>query len=145
MFKKIGYVFQEFYLFTNFTIGENIDLPLRVVKKMQKPERDFLIDELLNQMQIFDKKDCYPYKLSGGQKQRAAIAQTLAMGPEAIMFDEPTSALDNELKIQAFNLIKSLAKEKNLAIIAVTHELDLAGKFSDRVATLKDGIISINY
>ena len=141
LLQKIGYVFQEFYLFTNFTVRENLDLPLRVVRKMSRSERNVLIDDLLNQMQILDKKDCYPYQLSGGQKQRVAIARTLAMEPEAIMFDEPTSALDAQLKDQAFKLIRDLAEQKNLAVIIVTHELDLAKNFSNKVACLKGGTI----
>ena len=144
LLRKIGYVFQEFYLFTNVTIRENLDLPLRVVRKMPRSERNELIDDLLTQMQILDKKNCYPYQLSGGQKQRVAIARTLAMEPEAIMFDEPTSALDAELKGQAFDLISSLARQKNLAVIVVTHELDLAIQVSDKVARLQAGTITFN-
>jgi ABC-type polar amino acid transport system ATPase subunit len=141
LLQKIGYVFQELYLFSNFTVRENLDLPLKVVRKIPKLERNELIDNLLSQMQILDKKDCYPYQLSGGQKQRVAIARTLAMEPEAILFDEPTSALDSQLKGQAFELIMKLAKQKDLAIIIVTHEIELAKKFSNKVASLKGGTI----
>lgn len=139
IFDKIGYVFQDLYLFSNFTVYENIDLPLKIIRKTPKANRGEIIRDLLNMMELSDKADSYPTSLSGGQQQRIAIARTLAMNPEAILFDEPTSALDNELKAKAFKLIKNLAKQKNIAIVIVTHETELAKKYSDSVYELKNG------
>lgn len=139
IFDKIGYVFQDLYLFSNFTVYENIDLPLKIIRKTPKANRGEIILDLLNMMELSDKADSYPTSLSGGQQQRIAIARTLAMNPEAILFDEPTSALDNELKAKAFKLIKNLAKQKNIAIVIVTHETELAKKYSDSVYELKNG------
>lgn len=143
IFDKIGYVFQDLYLFSNFTVYENIDLPLKIIRKTPKANRGEIIRDLLNMMELSDKADSYPTSLSGGQQQRIAIARTLAMNPEAILFDEPTSALDNELKAKAFKLIKNLAKQKNIAIVIVTHETELAKKYSDKVYELKNGKLKL--
>jgi len=140
---KVGYVFQDLYLFPNFTVKDNIDLPLRVVRKIDKDQRNKIIDLVLDQVGILDKKFNYPYQLSGGQQQRAAIARTLAMSPEAILFDEPTSALDNNLREKTFVLIKDLAKTQNLAIMVVTHETTLAEKYSDRIFSLENGLLNL--
>lgn len=122
---EIGMVFQNFNLFPNKTVLENITLaPIKVKGEDEKSAKKNAIS-LLKSMGLEDKKDSYPNSLSGGQKQRVAIARALANKPEILLFDEPTSALDPEMVKEVLNVIKSLA-EKGLTMIIVTHEMGFA-------------------
>lgn len=136
---EIGMVFQNFNLFPNKTVLENISLaPIKVKGEDEKSAKDYAI-YLLKSMGLEDKKDFYPSSLSGGQKQRVAIARALANKPKVLLFDEPTSALDPEMVKEVLNVIKSL-KDK-LTMIIVTHEMGFAREISDTIVFMKDGIV----
>lgn len=136
---EIGMVFQNFNLFPNKTVLENITLaPIKVKGEDEKSAKDYAI-YLLKSMGLEDKKDFYPSSLSGGQKQRVAIARALANKPNVLLFDEPTSALDPEMVKEVLNVIKSL-KDK-LTMIIVTHEMGFAREISDTIVFMKDGIV----
>ena len=130
-------VFQEYNLFPQYSVLENITLTLIKVLKTDKEEAEKRAKELLKQMKLLDRIDAYPYQLSGGEKQRLAIARTLAIEPKIICFDEPTSALDPKLVRQVFNIIKRLAKQGK-AILIVTHDMKFAEEISDRVVEMFD-------
>lgn len=137
---EIGMAFQNFNLFPNKTVLENITLaPIKVKGEDEKSAKKNAIS-LLKSMGLEDKKDSYPNSLSGGQKQRVAIARALANKPEILLFDEPTSALDPEMVKEVLNVIKSLA-EKGLTMIIVTHEMSFAREISDTVVFMKNGIV----
>lgn len=137
---EIGMVFQNFNLFPNKTVLENITLaPIKVKGEDEKSAKKNAIS-LLKSMGLEDKKDSYPNSLSGGQKQRVAIARALANNPEILLFDEPTSALDPEMVKEVLYVIKSLA-EKGLTMIIVTHEMGFAREISDTVVFMKNGIV----
>lgn len=136
---EIGMVFQNFNLFPNKTVLENITLaPIKVKGEDEKSANEYAL-YLLRSMGLEDKKDFYPYSLSGGQKQRVAIARALANKPNVLLFDEPTSALDPEMVKEVLNVIKSL-KDK-LTMIIVTHEMGFAREISDTIVFMKDGIV----
>ena len=135
--EKIGMVFQQFNLFPNMTVKENIMLAPVKRKKMTKEEAAV---ELLNRIGLADKADTYPAMLSGGQKQRIAIARALAMNPDVMLFDEPTSALDPEMVGEVLALIKELAAE-GMTMVIVTHEMGFAKEVANRVLFLSDGLI----
>ena len=130
--KVTAMVFQEYNLFANKTIIENITTPLTVVKKMTKEKALVIAREQLKKVGLSDKEDRYPTQLSGGQQQRVAIARALALNPQVILFDEPTSALDPELVQEVLKVIKSVADE-NITMIIVTHEMSFAHQISDKV------------
>lgn len=137
---EIGMVFQNFNLFPNKTVLENITLaPVKVKGEDEKSAKKNAIS-LLKSMGLEDKKDSYPNSLSGGQKQRVAIARALANKPEVLLFDEPTSALDPEMVKEVLNVIKSLAR-KGLTMVIVTHEMGFAREISDTVVFMKNGKI----
>lgn len=137
---KVGFLFQNFNLWPHMSILDNItEAPRRVLAK-SKAEAIECARRLLLKVGILDKCHAYPAELSGGQKQRAAIARTLAMEPDIILFDEPTSALDPEMVQEILNLIKSLAKEGCTMIIA-THELNFARQVSTEIVFLHQGSI----
>lgn len=138
--EKIGMVFQQFNLFPNMTVRENIMLAPVKRKKMTKEEAAVKADELLDRIGLSDKADSYPAMLSGGQKQRIAIARALAMNPDVMLFDEPTSALDPELVGEVLNVMKDLAKE-GMTMIVVTHEMAFARDVADRVIFMADGYV----
>ena len=156
--QKIGMVFQQFNLFNNKTVIENITLApkyvkLKALKKMKlsrkekaekKKEILFEIEEnaksLLHRIGLEDKANVYPSTLSGGQKQRVAIVRALAMNPKVILFDEPTSALDPEMVGEVLDLMKFLAKE-GMTMIIVTHEMGFAREVADRVLFMDGGVI----
>ena len=123
--RRIGMVFQQFNLFPHMTIKENIMFAPVKLKEMTKQEASKRADELLKRVGLLDKADQYPDMLSGGQKQRIAIARTLAMNPELILFDEPTSALDPEMVGEVLALMKELAND-GMTMIVVTHEMGFA-------------------
>ena len=132
----VGLVFQDYNLFPQYSVIENITLTLTKVLKIKKQEAIEKAKELLLQMDLLDKIDSYPYELSGGEKQRLAIARTLATNPKIICFDEPTSALDPKLVKQVFKIIKELAN-KGKAILIVTHDIKFANAISNRVIEIK--------
>lgn len=138
--QKIGMVFQQFNLFNNKTVIENITLAPIKVKNMSKAEAEDIAMKLLKRINSEDKKDEYPNKLSGGQKQRVAIARALAMKPDAILFDEPTSALDPEMVGEVLELMKELAIE-GMTMIVVTHEMSFAREVASRVIFMDEGEI----
>lgn len=141
MREKIGMVFQQFNLFPNMTIKKNITLAPVKLGKMSQAEADKKADELLAQVGLPDKADAYPSTLSGGQKQRIAIARSLAMQPDIILFDEPTSALDPEMVGEVLNLMKQLAND-GMTMVIVTHEMGFAREVSNRVMFFYDGVIA---
>ena len=130
--RRIGMVFQQFNLFPHMTIKENIMFAPVKLKEMTKQEASKRADELLKRVGLLDKADQYPDMLSGGQKQRIAIARTLAMNPELILFDEPTSALDPEMVGEVLALMKELAND-GMTMIVVTHEMGFAREVANRV------------
>ena len=130
--EKIGMVFQQFNLFPNMTVKENIMLAPVKLKVMNKQEASVKADELLTRVGLSEKADAYPGNLSGGQKQRIAIARTLAMNPDVILFDEPTSALDPEMVGEVLEIMKELARE-GMTMIVVTHEMGFARELATRV------------
>lgn len=137
---QMGFVFQHFNLFPNMTVLENLTLaPMQVMKK-SKEEAESIASQYLKRVGLLDKKDEYPNKLSGGQKQRVAIARSLCMNPEIMLFDEPTSALDPEMVIEVLEVMKELADE-GMTMIVVTHEMGFAKTVANRVIFLEDGKI----
>ena len=138
--KKIGMVFQQFNLFTNLSVLDNIIMPLRKVLKIKKREAIEIAKEELRKVGMQGFINANVSKLSGGQKQRVAIARTLAMKPDVILFDEPTSALDPEMIGEVLEVIKKLS-ENNITMIIVTHEMKFASEISDKVIFLDEGKI----
>lgn len=137
---KMGMVFQHFNLFPHLTIRKNITIAPVKNKIMTQAEADKRADELLAMVGLSDKADAYPSQLSGGQKQRIAIARTLAMNPDVILFDEPTSALDPEMVGEVLELMKRLA-EGGMTMVVVTHEMGFAREVASRVLFMADGKI----
>ena len=139
--QNIGMVFQQFNLFNNKTILENITLaPLHLKKFKTVEEANKVAMELLESIGLADKANVYPSTLSGGQKQRVAIVRALAMNPDVVLFDEPTSALDPEMVGEVLDLMKSLAKD-GLTMVIVTHEMGFAKEVANRVIFIDEGII----
>ena len=138
--ENIGMVFQSFNLFSNFTVLENIMFAPVELKKMTKAEAKTKAMELLARVGLSDKADAYPHQLSGGQQQRVAIARSLAMNPDIMLFDEPTSALDPEMVGEVLAVMKELAAA-GMTMIVVTHEMGFARDVADRVIFMADGII----
>lgn len=138
--EKIGMVFQHFNLFNNLTVGENVMLSPIELGKMSKADAELEARELLKEVGLEDKFNARPQSLSGGQKQRVAIARTLAMKPDMILFDEPTSALDPEMVGDVLAVMKKLAKA-GMTMIVVTHEMGFAKEVADRVIFMADGHI----
>ncbi|MFA4134565.1 amino acid ABC transporter ATP-binding protein [Brevibacillus sp. BD137] len=138
--QKVGMVFQHFNLFPHKTVLENImEAPL-IAKKADKEETKQEALRLLQKVGLSEKADAYPSSLSGGQKQRVAIARSLAMKPEIMLFDEPTSALDPELVGEVLETMKQLAQE-GMTMIIVTHEMGFAKEVADWVAFMNQGKI----
>ena len=138
--ENIGMVFQSFNLFSNFTVLENIMFAPVELKKMTKAEAKTKAMELLARVGLADKADAYPHQLSGGQQQRVAIARSLAMNPDIMLFDEPTSALDPEMVGEVLAVMKELAAA-GMTMIVVTHEMGFARDVADRVIFMADGVI----
>lgn len=135
-----GMVFQSFNLFPHMTALENVTMAPMTVKKMPKDEAMKLGEALLHKVGLADKKHEYPSRLSGGQQQRVAIARSLAMQPQIMLFDEPTSALDPELTGEVLAVMKQLAAE-GMTMIVVTHEMKFAREVANRVIFMSDGVI----
>lgn len=140
MREKIGMVFQQFNLFPNMTIKQNIMLAPVKLGKMTKDEASAKADELLARIGLSEKADLYSPQLSGGQKQRIAIIRALAINPDVMLFDEPTSALDPEMVGEVLALMKDLA-ESGMTMVIVTHEMGFAREVANRVMFINDGII----
>jgi ABC-type polar amino acid transport system ATPase subunit len=140
---RVGMVFQSYNLFPNLTVLQNVSLALRLVKKMDRAVSEERAKKELNKMGLSKKMNSYPAQLSGGQAQRVAIARALALDPVLMLFDEPTSALDPQLKEKVLKVISRIAIDENIAILLVTHEINLAKKYSGRVVKLKNGIIIV--
>ncbi|PWM56616.1 MAG: peptide ABC transporter ATP-binding protein [Oscillospiraceae bacterium] len=136
--ENIGMVFQSFNLFSNFTVLENIMFAPVELKKMTKAAAKTKAMELLSRVGLADKADAYPHQLSGGQQQRVAIARSLAMNPDIMLFDEPTSALDPEMVGEVLAVMKELAAA-GMTMIVVTHEMGFARDVADRVIFMADG------
>ena len=138
MRKRVGMVFQHFNLFPHLTILENVTLaPIRH-KMMTEEQAKEKAMELLNRVGVGDKADNYPAQLSGGQKQRVAIARSLALSPEVMLFDEPTSALDPEMVGEVLEVMKQLAQE-GMTKVVVTHEMGFAREVANRVFFMDGG------
>ena len=138
---RIGMVFQSFELFAHLRVLQNITLGLVHVRGMNNDEAENIALQVLEKVDMLDRKDAYPGNLSGGQKQRVAIARALAMKPEILLFDEPTSALDPELIGSVLENIRSLADE-GMTMVIVTHEIGFARDVADRVIYMDQGIIA---
>ena len=139
--EHIGMVFQQFNLFPNMTIKKNIMLAPVRLGRMTKEEASKRADELLERVGLPDKADAYPAMLSGGQQQRIAIARSLAMQPDIMLFDEPTSALDPEMVGEVLEIMKELADD-GMTMIIVTHEMGFAREAANRVMFFYDGVIA---
>lgn len=137
---KVGMVFQHFNLFPHMTVLENLTLAPRRALKMSKAEADILAREYLERVHIGHQADKYPAQLSGGQQQRVAIARSLCMRPDILLFDEPTSALDPEMIREVLDVMKELADE-GMTMVCVTHEMGFARQVADRVVFMDEGEI----
>ena len=135
-----GLVFQNFNLFPQYTVLQNITLAPTLLKQGSQEEIQKKAMELLDKVGLTQKKDAYPCQLSGGQQQRVAIARALALNPQVLCFDEPTSALDPELTGEVLRVIRGL-KEQDTTMIVVTHEMDFARSVADVVIYMADGVI----
>lgn len=138
--QKMGMVFQQFNLFNNLTVLENITLGPTLVKKQSTEQANAAAMKLLERVGLADRANEYPSKLSGGQKQRIAIVRALAMEPDVMLFDEPTSALDPEMVGEVLDVMRDLANS-GMTMIVVTHEMGFAKKVGTRVLFFDDGQI----
>ncbi|MDY5996089.1 MAG: amino acid ABC transporter ATP-binding protein [Bacilli bacterium] len=141
--QKVGMVFQQFNLFPNMTVLENIIL---APVKQKIMDRNVAVEKALNLLSsvgLLDKKDSYPKRLSGGEKQRVAIVRTLIMNPDIILFDEPTSALDPEMVGEVLDLIRDIA-DKGMTMIIVSHEMNFVRKSANRLVFMDNGKISFD-
>ena len=138
--ENIGMVFQHFNLFPHLTVLDNITLAPTELKIMDKKAAEEKARDLLSRVGLADKADAYPAQLSGGQKQRVAIARSLAMNPDIMLFDEPTSALDPEMVGEVLEVMKQLAAE-GMTMVVVTHEMGFAREVADRVIFMDGGYI----
>ena len=140
MREKMGMVFQQFNLFPNMTVMENITLSPIKTKGESKEVAEKRAQELLEKVGLPDKATAYPQSLSGGQQQRIAIARGLAMEPDVLLFDEPTSALDPEMVGEVLAVMQELAKS-GMTMVIVTHEMGFAREVADRVIFMADGVV----
>lgn len=136
--RRIGLVFQEWNLWPNKTVRDNITTAPRHVLGLSRSDAEALAVEFCEKVKLSDKLDSYPHTLSGGQKQRAAIARALAMAPEVLMLDEVTSALDPVLAAEVLDVIVQL-KRDGLTLLVVTHHMDFARAIADRILFLHEG------
>lgn len=139
--QKIGMVFQQFNLFNNLSIMDNITLAPQKLLKLSKEDAEKRALELLERIGLSDKAQAYPQQLSGGQKQRIAIVRALAMNPDVMLFDEPTSALDPEMVGEVLDVMKELA-DSGMTMVVVTHEMGFAREVATRVLFIDEGVIA---
>jgi polar amino acid transport system ATP-binding protein len=138
--RRIGMVFQQFNLFPHLTATENVTISQRRVLKRNKAEAERIAAHNLERVGVADKAHAFPAQLSGGQQQRVAIARSLAMDPELMLFDEPTSSLDPEIVGEVLAVMRRLAQD-GMTMIVVTHEMSFAREVADRVAFMDGGVI----
>ena len=138
--EHMGMVFQNFNLFNNLSIMDNITLAPVKLKLMSKEEAGENALKLLARVGLKEKADAYPSQLSGGQKQRIAIVRSLAMNPRVMLFDEPTSALDPEMVGEVLDVMKELA-ESGMTMVVVTHEMGFAREVGTKVVFMDEGVI----
>lgn len=138
--QKVGFVFQSFNLFPHLSVLDNITLALRIVNKMGRSQSSEIAANVLQKVGMEEKRAAFPDQLSGGQQQRVAIARSLAMNPELMLFDEITSALDPELIGEVLNVLDNLA-QGGMTMILVTHEIGFARKISDHLVFMHQGVI----
>ena len=139
--QKMGMVFQQFNLFNNMTVLQNMTCAPVLLKKMTREQAEAKALELLEKVGLADRASAYPHQLSGGQKQRVAIVRALCMEPDVMLFDEPTSALDPEMVGEVLEVMKALAKQ-GMTMVVVTHEMGFAREVSNRVMFLDGGVIA---
>jgi general L-amino acid transport system ATP-binding protein len=139
--REVGMVFQHFNLFPHLTIVENLTIGPIWVQKKPKAEAEAIAMKYLERVKIPDQALKYPQQLSGGQQQRVAIARSLCMAPEIILFDEPTSALDPEMIKEVLDVMIELAEEEGMSMLCVTHEMGFAKTVADRVIFMDGGEI----
>ncbi|MBR5375925.1 MAG: amino acid ABC transporter ATP-binding protein [Lachnospiraceae bacterium] len=137
---KIGFVFQNFNLFRNMTVKQNVLEGLVTARHMDRKQAEKIADEMLLKVDMQNRADYYPDQLSGGQQQRVSIARAIAFHPDLILFDEPTSALDPELTREVLKIMIKLAKE-GTTMVVVTHEMDFARNVADRVIFMENGVV----
>jgi polar amino acid transport system ATP-binding protein len=137
---QVGIVFQSYNLFPHLTVEKNITLAPRKVKNIGRKEAQELAAHVLGQVGLSDKVDAYPDQLSGGQQQRVAIARSLAMQPELMLFDEVTSALDPQITGEVLKVIEGLAKD-GMTMVLVTHEMGFASAIADQIIYMRDGVV----
>ena len=138
---KTSMVFQNYNIFKNKTVIENVMLPMTSVQKIEKEIAKEKALQYLDQVGLLDKVNEYPSRLSGGQQQRVGIARAMAVNPKLILLDEPTSSLDPELVLGILDILKNLANEHKRTMIIVTHEMSFAKDVSDRVVFMDQGVI----
>ena len=138
--RNIGMIFQNFNLFNQSTVYENIAYPLEIIG-MNKKEIEATVEEMLDFVDLQEKRDSYPSEISGGQKQRVAIARALATKPKILLSDESTSALDPANTEQILNLLKVSVERYNMTIIMITHQMEVAKNICDRIAVMENGKI----
>ncbi len=139
--EKMGMVFQQFNLFNNLTVLDNITLAPRIVKKQKPAQAEAEAKKLLERVGLADKASAYPSQLSGGQRQRIAIVRALAMNPDVMLFDEPTSALDPEMVGEVLDVMRSLA-ESGMTMVVVSHEMGFARQVANRILFMEGGRIA---
>ena len=138
--EHMGMVFQNFNLFNNLTIIDNITLAPTKLKLMEKEEARQNAENLLKRVNLLEKANAYPSQLSGGQRQRIAIVRSLAMNPKVMLFDEPTSALDPEMVGEVLDVMKELADD-GMTMVVVTHEMGFAREVGSKVLFVDEGTI----
>ncbi len=141
--QKVGMVFQHFNLFANKNVLENLTLAPIMTGILTRKEADKKAESLLERVGLLDKMNYFPHKLSGGQKQRIAIARSLMMNPDVILFDEPTSALDPEMIGEVLALMKDVARD-GLTMLVVTHEMGFARNVANRIFFMEKGKIAVD-
>ena len=139
--RKSTMIFQDFCLFQNKTVLENITLAMQVVQKTDKAQAEKEAEEILEQIGVPEKRNQYPWTLSGGQQQRVAIGRAMALKSKVMLFDEPTSALDPCLVGEVLSVIKTIAQKHNTTIVIVTHEMRFARDAADRIIYMDEGRI----